>query len=159
MATETAEKPKNGEKPEPLTGPQPKAPTPLDPPQIFYNQLWRVPALVVETQEELDALDPNEWIPQPPAPVGKTGGSAVPPAKTTYPALYTSVNLPPIVVMSAEHAKLLDSSYAPYTVPTNIAQAAVDAAKKAEEEAKKKQEQAAAKPPQGPHAPPQPQHK
>ena len=148
--TTVAEKPKNGEKPEPLTGPQPKAPTPLDPPQIFYNQIWRVPALVVETQEELDALDPNEWIPQPPAPAA-AGARAT---RTTYPALYTSANLPPIVVTSPEHAKTLGSSYSPYTVPANIAQAAVDAAKKAEEE-QKKQEAQKPKPPAGP----QPQHK
>jgi hypothetical protein len=156
MANETtiADKPKdkNGDKqPDVMTGPQPKAPTPLDPPEIYFNQIWRVPALVVETQEQKDALDPNEWIPQPPAP------AAPPLAKATriqYPALYTSSNLPPIVVTGAEHAKTLDSSYAPYTVPTNIAQAAVDAAKKQDEEAKK-QEQQKPKPP----AAPQPQHK
>lgn len=154
--TTVAEKPKNGEKPEPLTGPQPKAPTPLDPPQIFYNQIWRVPALVVETQEELDSLDPNEWIPQPPAPPVSGAPRAT---RITSPALYTSANLPPIVVTSAEHAKQIGSSYAPYTVPTNIAQAAVDAAKEAEKEEKAKAQAKPAPPPQGPHTQPQPQHK
>jgi hypothetical protein len=113
---------------EPVTGPQPKVPTPLDQPEIFYNLTWRVPPLVVHTQEQKDALDPNEWAQG--APVGpKTQKAAA-----HYPKLYYNINVPPVVVGSAEDVKLLGGAYAELAISQELVRSAQatldDAAKK-----------------------------
>jgi|SRR5215831_1045466 len=143
--TETTEKPKNGpneKAPEPLVGPQPKAPTPLNPPVIMYNKTWRVPALVVETQEELDGLDPNEWMPDPLA-----GGAKEKPPEH-WPKLYVNINTPPVVVGNAADAAALGSAYHEFAISEELA-------KSAEASNADKKKQAAKAPAQQP----QPQHK
>ena len=70
-------------------------------PELVYNTKWQVPPKVVNSAEELAALDPAEWttIPPPTAP---------PPP--TFPLVYYDVNVPPIVVDSAEDLKTIDTT-------------------------------------------------
>lgn len=107
--------------PEPTIGPQPKEPTPLDPPKVYVNLKWRVPPLVVKTQEDADALDPNEWHEQPPQaqPAGQQA-----PAKDEYPKLYFNVNVVPKVVGSADEEKSLGSEWQPFQFTQSLLDAA-----------------------------------
>ena len=118
MASQTAyppggwQPPGGGQPPEqPPTGPPPQTTTPLDPPQIFNNTKWRVPSLMVKTQEEADALDKNEWMLDPGTP--STGKQATPP-KEQFPKLYYNVNVPPQVVSTADAENALGSEWKEY---------------------------------------------
>ena len=109
--------------PDPVIAPPPKEPTPLDPPKIYYNKLWRVPPLVVHTQEEADALDPNEWTENPP-PAG---------TPASYPKLMFNVNVSPKIVGDADEEKALGSDWHEFNLPESLvkaAQAKIDAAGK-----------------------------
>ena len=106
-----------GTPPDVQTGPQPKAPTPLDPPVVYYNKKWRVPPLVVDTQEEADALDPNEWMTTPPA-----AGPAA--AKEQYPKLYYNINVSPKIVGDAAEEKALGEDWAEFSLPDALCKAA-----------------------------------
>lgn len=109
--------------PEPIIAPEPKAPTPLDPPVVYYNTRWRVPPLVVHTQEEADALDPTEWMPNPPSES----------APAEFPAIYYNVNVAPKVVENADEAKALGGDWREFNLSEGVvtaAQAKLDAAKK-----------------------------
>ena len=116
MATTTTPTP-----PEPLTAPPPKPPTPLDPPVVYYNKKWKVPPLIVNTQEEADALDPAEWTTNPP-----------PKAPTpAFPQLYANVNVLPKIVGSADDAAALGPDWQEFNLPESLvkaAQAKIDAA-------------------------------
>jgi len=70
-------------------------------PELVYNTKWQVPPKVVNSAEELAALDPAEWttIPPPTAP---------PPP--TFPLLYYDINVPTIVVETAEDLKKIDTT-------------------------------------------------
>jgi hypothetical protein len=117
----------------PLTGPQAKAPTPLDQPEIYYNLTWRVPPLVVHTQEQKDALDPNEWTLDP--SIGPKSQKAA----AHYPKLYYNINVPPVVVGSAEDVKLLGGAYTELAISQELvrsAQATLDDAAKASKQTK-----------------------
>lgn len=112
--------------PEPLIAPPPKAPTPLDPPEVFYNKKWRVPPLVVHTQEEADALDPTEWTQNPP-PAGAKA------ADPEYPKLFVNVNVAPKVVGDADEEKALSGDWREFNLSEGLvkaAQAKLDAAQK-----------------------------
>ena len=107
------------------TGPPPPPPkTPLDPPEVFYNKIWRVPPIVVNFKEDADALDPNEWETNPPATTTT--------AADEYPKLYLDVNTTPVVVNSADEEKALDKSrYREYSISESLiksSQAKADAA-------------------------------
>lgn len=108
--------------PEPIIAAPPVEPTPLNPPVVVYNKKWRVPAMIVTTQEELDALDPTEWTQNPP-PVA---------AKETFPKLFYNVNLAPKIVGNAADEASLGDEWAEFTLPQDLvtaAQAKIDAAK------------------------------
>jgi len=142
MPTETTDKPKANDV---QTGPQPKASTPLPQPVVRYNKIWRVPALVVETQEELDALDPNEWIADP----ASGGATKEKPPEPHWPKLYANINVPPVVVGSAAEAAALGSAYREFAISDELAKSAEATVADAANAAKQK-------PPQ---ATPQQQHK
>src|SRR5215831_868035 len=82
--------------------PAPPPKMPLDPPQVYYNTKWHVPPIVVSFQEDADALDPAEWTTIP--------ASGPPPPEPKYPQLYYDVNVPPLVVDSADDLKTVDTS-------------------------------------------------
>jgi hypothetical protein len=109
--------------PEAQTPPPPKPkPTVLDPPIIYYNEKWRVPPLVVHTQEHADSLDPSEWMTNPP----------VAPAATEFPKLYFNINLAPRIVGDADEATALGGDWREFSLPEGLvtaAQAKLDAAK------------------------------
>jgi len=141
---------KGQDAPAPLTGPEPKTVTPLDPPQIFYNLKWRVAPLVVHTQEDADALDPNEWTQNPP-PAAK--GAA--PAKPQFPKLYANVNLPPKTVGDDKEAQALGGDWQEFKFTEPLLKAG-EANLKAQQEADKaKQAKAPPKPSAGGQAPAQ----
>ena len=123
---EPNQKDAKSEAPPPVIGAQPQAPTPLDKPAIFFNLKYRVPPLVVHTQEEKDALDPAEW----------TENSALEPvtpqAQAHYPKLFYNINVPPVVVGSAEYAKSLGGDYKEFAISRDLAKAAEDTAADAE---------------------------
>lgn len=109
--------------PEPQLAPPPKAPTPLDPPVVYYNQKWRVPPLVVDTQEEADALDPAEWMTNPPPATSAD--------KPQFPKLYYNVNVVPKIVADADEEKALSGDWREFDLPealVKVAQAKLDAA-------------------------------
>lgn len=106
--------------PAPQIVPKPK-PTPLDPPAVYYNQIWRVPPLVVDTQEEADALDPKEWTTgAPPA----TGGAAAGKSQEQWPQLYANVTVQPKIVSSAEEAAALGDGWREFNLPDSLCKAA-----------------------------------
>lgn len=110
--------------PEPITAPPPKEPTPLDPPELFYNKIWKVPPVIVHTQEEADALDPAEWTQNPPPATPKAPDPA-------YPKLYYNVNVAPKIVGDAADEKALSSDWREFNIPEDLvkaAQAKIDAA-------------------------------
>lgn len=105
-----------------LTAPEPKVPTPLDPPKVFYNLIWRVPPLVVDTQEAADALDPAEWTTDPP-PAAR---------KEEYPKLMFNINVTPRIVDDAKEQVALGGDWREFSLPQALvtaAQAKLDAAK------------------------------
>lgn len=108
----------------PAPPPAPKS-TPLDPAEIYYNLKWRVPPLVVTTQEQKDQLDPTEWTLDPSNPsvpqktgAGKTG------KKDQWPKLYANVNLAPKIVATADDAAALGEEWREFTIPDDLAKAA-----------------------------------
>ena len=101
------------------TAPQPKASTPLDPPVVYYNKKWRVAPLVVTTQEEADALDPNEWMTTPP-PAGTPADTT----KEQYPKLYYNINVVPKIVGDAGEEKALSGDWSQFNLPDSLCQAA-----------------------------------
>jgi hypothetical protein len=127
MATQTAIppgwQPPGGTTPptEPPTGPPPQTTTPLDPPQIYNNTKWRVPSLVVKTQEEADALDPHEWMLDPGTP---STTKQVPKPKEQFPKLYYNVNVPPQVVSTADAENALGSEWKEYQFTQALIQSA-----------------------------------
>jgi hypothetical protein len=113
-----------GASPDVQTAPQPKEPTPLDPPVVYYNKKWRTPPLIVDTQEAADALDPAEWTTNPPP--AKTGAS-------DYPKLFFNVNVRPKIVGDADEEKALGGDWRVFDLPQALitaAQAKLDAAQK-----------------------------
>ena len=99
-----------------MTAPPPKPPTPLDPPVVYFNQKWHIPPIIVRTQEDADALDPAEWTTIPPPK---------PPKEGHWPKVYYDVNVPPIVVGSADDLKGLDTTrYKPLTLSKSVIEAA-----------------------------------
>jgi hypothetical protein len=111
MSTTPTTPPTDPNAPQPgevITAPPPPPPkTPLDPPKVYYNLKWHVPPIVVHFQEDADALDPTEWATIP--------ASGTPPPEPKYPQLYYDINVPPIVVDSAEDLKTIDTSrYKPF---------------------------------------------
>jgi len=132
--------PAGPEAPPPVTGPQPKGETPLDKPEIYYNKKWRVAPLVVTTQEEKDALDPNEWT-QDPGHLPVTAASG---QKPQYPKLFFNVNVSPRVINDAREEASLSTDWQEFSLSESLiksawanlqakqaAQAAKDAAKQA----------------------------
>ena len=131
--------PAGPEAPPPVTGPQPKEDTPLEQPVIYYNKLWRVAPLVVKTQEQQDALDPNEWTQDPGhLPVTAAAGGQ----KPQYPKLYFNVNVSPRVINDAKEEASLSTDWQEFSLSEALlksawanlqakqaAQAAKDAAK------------------------------
>ena len=112
--------------PEPITAPPPVPVTPLDPPVVVYNKKWRVPPMVVATQEALDALDPTEWTQNPPPAAAKA-------ADPQYPKLFFNVNVPPQIINDADEEKALSSDWREFNVPESLitsSQAKIDAASK-----------------------------
>lgn len=109
--------------------------TPLDPPVIYYNQIWRVPPLVVDTQEAADALDPNEWTIGAPA---VSGGPAAAKSQEQWPQLYANVTVPPKIVSSKEDAAALGDGWRAFSLPDPLCKAAEanNAAKAKADEAK-----------------------
>lgn len=110
--------------PEPQSAPPPKAPTPLDPPVVYYNKKWRQPPLIVHTQEEADALDPAEWTTNPPPAKAAAAG---------YPKLFSNVNVPPKIVADASEEQALGADWREFDLPEPLikaAQAKLDAAPK-----------------------------
>lgn len=107
--------------PEPITAPPPPVVTPLDPPVVVYNKKWRVPPMVVSTQEALDALDPTEWTQNPPPAA----------AKEDFPKLFYNVNVAPKIVNDADEELALSSDWREFSIPEALvksAQAKIDAA-------------------------------
>jgi|SRR5215471_14197238 len=101
---------------QPVTATAPPPPTPLDPPVVYYNKKWHQPPVIAYTQEEADALDPAEWTTIPPAKPAKEG---------SWPKVYYDVNIPPIVVGSADDLKSIDTSrYKPFTLSKSVIEAA-----------------------------------
>jgi hypothetical protein len=100
--------------PEPMIGPPPKQPTPLDPPVVYYNKKWRVPPLVAHTQEHADSLDPAEWMTNPPP--------AAP--EPDFPKLYFNINLQPKIVGDADEEKALSGDWREFNLPAPLVQAA-----------------------------------
>lgn len=94
--------------------PPPKTVTPLDPPVVYYNAKWRVPPLVVDTQEEADALDPTEWITNPPPQIGQSD----------YPKLYANINVLPRVVNDADEEKALSGDWREFNLSDALIKAA-----------------------------------
>ena len=117
----------------PLTAPPPPPPpTPLDPPAIYYNLKYRVPPLVVETQEEADALDPTEWT------TGAAPPHIHPPAKSAdeWPKLYANVNVEPKIIGNADEVKTLGDEWREFDIPEDLiksSQTKVDAKNKADQ--------------------------
>lgn len=109
--------------PAPVTAPPPpKPPTPLDPPAVYYNQKWRVPPLMVDTQEQADALDPAEWTTgAPPKAPASTDGTK---SQDQYPQLYANVNLPPKIVGSKADAAALGDEWKQFDLPDSLCKAA-----------------------------------
>lgn len=108
--------------PAPVTAPPPpKPPTPLDPPAVYYNQKWRVPPLMVDTQEQADALDPAEWTTGAPP---KAPASAAAKPADQYPQLYANVNLPPKIVGSKADAAALGDEWKQFDLPDALCKAA-----------------------------------
>ena len=103
--------------PEPQIAPPPKTPTPLDPPVVYYNMKWRVPPLVVDTQEEADALDPNEWMTNPPAQTAAETAAE-------WPKLYANVAVQPKIVSSPEEAQALGDQWREFSLPDSLCKAA-----------------------------------
>ena len=104
--------------PEPVTGEQPKPLTQLETPEIYYNKIWRVPPLVVTTQEQKDSLDPAEWTLDP-IHVQIPGRK-----KPHFPKIYYDVNVPPRIVNSEEEAAALDSRYRDFAISEDVIKAA-----------------------------------
>lgn len=91
----------------------------MDFPTIVYNLKWHLPPRVIATQEEFDALDPLEWTTIPPQATPKG------PADQKWPQIYYDVNVPPIVVQSADELKTLDTGrYRPFPMTDAIVTAA-----------------------------------
>lgn len=114
--------------PEPQTLPPKPEPTPLDPPVMYYNQKWKVPGIMVTTQEEADSLDPAEWV-------ATTSSLAQTPttAKDQYPKLYTNINVEPKIVNDADEEKALGGDWKEFNLSEALikaAQAKIDAAQK-----------------------------
>lgn len=110
--------------PPPVTGQEAKPPTPLDPPLLFYNLLWRVPPILIDTQEAADALDPAEWTQNPPPPAAKA-------ADPEFPKLFYNVNVAPQIVGDAAAQKALSGDWREFSLPEDLvkaAQAKIDAA-------------------------------
>jgi len=86
-----------------ITAPPPPPPkTPLDPPKVFYNLKWHVPPIVIRFKEDADALDPAEW--------GTIPAEGPAPPEPKWPQLYFDINVPPLVVDSADDLKTVDTS-------------------------------------------------
>ncbi len=114
--------------PEPLIGTQPKGPTPLEVAEIYYNKRWRVPPVVVTTQEQKDALDPAEWTLDPVHTEPPAG-----PVADQYPKLMFNVNVSPRIVSSPEEETSLGGDYREFSISEALikaAQAKLDAAAK-----------------------------
>ena len=119
--------------------PKPQQPTPLDPPVVYYNTKWRVPPLVVDTQEQADALDPSEWITNPPSAATK--------AEEQYPKLFANVTVQPKIVGSEEEAAALGDGWREFSLPDSLCKAAEAAnAAKAAAAAAKAQAQSQSQP-------------
>ena len=103
--------------PEIIEGPAPPPPpTPLDPPRVYFSITYRVPPVVVYTQEEADALDPKQWTTIPPQPP-KSGEK--PPA---WPQLWYNINVPQQVVSEAD-SKLLGPDWQEFPLPDELLKA------------------------------------
>jgi hypothetical protein len=102
-----------------MVAPAPKEPTPLDPPVVYYNAKWRVPPLVVHTEEEAAALDPEEWVTNPPPTV----------TKEQYPKLFFNINVLPRVIDNADEEATLGGDWREFSLSQaliNAAQAKLD---------------------------------
>jgi len=119
-----------------ITGAQPQAPTPLKQPEVYYNLLWRVPPLIVTTQEQKDGLDPAEWTLDP-------ANATAPRTEAHYPKLFFNINVPPVVVGTAEYAASLGSAYQEFAIPPALVKAAEATAADAEKAATVKQDKPA----------------
>jgi len=122
----------------PVTGPQPKGPTPLEVVEIYYNKIWRVAPLVVSTQEAKDALDLSEWTLDP-VHMTPPGG----PVTAHYPKLFFNINVPPLVVGTAEYAQSLGANYREFAISKDLAKASEATAADAEKAAHAKQDKPA----------------
>jgi len=88
---------------------------------VVYNLKWRVAPITVLSQEQFDALDPAEWTTIPPQPTPKG------PADQKWPQIYFDVNVPPIVVNSADDLAGIDTSrYKVFPISQAIVTAAQD---------------------------------
>lgn len=93
----------------------PKAPPPPEPPKPFpdgpkvvYSKTDRVPPRLVYTQEELDALDPNQWTTVPPQK---------PKDKPEWPQLWYNVNSTPKLVNTQAEADALGPEWRQFPLP------------------------------------------
>ena len=85
-------------------------------PVIYYNKKWEVAPKIVNSDAEAAALDPSEWTTIPPP--------ATPPPPE-FPLIYFDVNVPPIVVESADDLAKLDTSrYKRFQVSQDVITAA-----------------------------------
>jgi hypothetical protein len=110
-----------------ITAPPPKPKTPLDPPKLYYNLKWHVTPLIVHFQEDADALDPAEWTTIPPAAKS---------AEPKFPKLYYDINVPPLVVGTAEDLKAVDTTrFREFVMTKNLLDAAQANLKAAEQPA------------------------
>src|SRR5215831_9127934 len=85
-----------------ITAPPAVPKTPLDPPKVYFNIRWHVTPIVIRYEEDAAALDPAEWTTIP------ASGAAPPEAE--WPQPYYDVNVPPLVVDSADDLKTVDTS-------------------------------------------------
>jgi len=87
-------------------------PLPSDYPKVYYNLKSAWPPRIVANADEEAALDPLEWS-QIPAPL-TTGDPA------EYPKLMHNINVPAVLVFSAEEEAQLGKSFRAFKFPDGI---------------------------------------
>ena len=93
------------------TAPPPEPPKPYPAPgypKVLFSKTDRVAPRLVNNDEELEALDPNQWTQIPPV---------APKEKPTWPKLYAHVFNTPKWVASQEEADALGSDWREFPLP------------------------------------------
>jgi|SRR5215471_73826 len=75
-------------------------------PTVYYNSKWRLPPVLVKSQQEADALDPAEWFTLAPSPKE---------AAAPYPKIYANVNMLPRIIVSPDQEDELTEEWRDYT--------------------------------------------